>query len=305
MKITIYLYLNNKLKNMANFGGDKLIAKAVISKPKLKRVSKEIFVSVGENIPVRIILFGGVDLTLNGDTGNAAVIATYVKTYALSKNITLKEEEIKSYNSPWLYPINGSSTKKGVYTYEDMMKDQIYDPVFLEMNRKKYDRDKGLCVVYGYSLGGQYALGFVKYLKEKKINVDVLYTIDGAKGPGSGAKDLGIYSPDNFKIKTIVPSNVKLNINIYQTKKSKIGSRGFPNTSESNNTIIKNVDVSSYSNIKGVPISHDNIDEYTGLFVVQSIINTLVGKNQIANMSSLEIMDIINRYDKKSDGLFY
>jgi len=53
---------------------------------------------------------------------------------------------------------------------------------------------------------------------ENNINVDLLITIDSAKG-----------YPGMIVVKTNVQDNVKLNLNIYQTNYSDIGSRVFPN----------------------------------------------------------------------------
>ena len=107
------------------------------------------------------------------------------------------------------------------------------------------------------SLGGNILMYCLEELKKKNINVDLLITIDSAKG-----------YPGMIAVKTDVPDNVKLNLNIYQTNYSDVGSRGFPN---SGNNVI-NIDLSDARNSKNEEIVHSNIDEYTMLFAVQNIL---------------------------------
>lgn len=64
-------------------------------------------------------------------------------------------------------------------------------------------------IVYGYSYGGDFAVELAGKLKEKGIQVDLLITVDASDG------FLG-----NSTVNSIIPDNVKVNLNIYQTDDS-------------------------------------------------------------------------------------
>ena len=74
---------------------------------------------------------------------------------------------------------------------------------------------------------------------------------------------------------------LKLNLNIYQTNYSDIGSRGFPNNGKN----VINIDLSDVKNSKNEEIVHSNIDEYTVLFTAQNILY------KILNINKLEILN--------------
>jgi len=254
--------------------------------------------SINKKNSIRIILFGGVDILGEGDYGNAKNIGKYIELYSQSKNIELEKGDIQVYNSP--YMILSTTTNK--YTTSDIIEEQIYDVVYKKLFiDRAFDKKNGLCIIYGYSFGGQYAIGLSKYLNRKGVFITALYTIDGAKGPGSASKSLGIPTPPNFKVDTTIPSNVRFNLNIYQTNRSNIGSRGFPNTG-STSTLIKNIDLTSSVNIKGDEILHDNIDEYTSGMITQSVIYFLQNNHSIMKMNESDIKDAIKRFDNE---LFY
>lgn len=104
-------------------------------------------------------------------------------------------------------------------------------------------------VIYGYSWGGETATELTKDLKKAGYNVDLLITVDAAKGPF------------NFTVERTIPDNVKKNVNFYQTTSSRIGSRGGANQAEDpKKTRISNIMVNRYFDKK---IDHGNIDEAT------------------------------------------
>ncbi len=64
-------------------------------------------------------------------------------------------------------------------------------------------------IVYGYSYGVDVAVDLTEALKEVGIPVDLLVTVDGSDGP-----------LQNSTVNTKIPSNVKTNLNVYQTDDS-------------------------------------------------------------------------------------
>ena len=105
-------------------------------------------------------------------------------------------------------------------------------------------------IMYGYSWGGETVVELSKDLKKLGYNVDLLITVDAAKGPVS-----------DFVTERVIPDNVVENINFYQTTKSNIGSRGDENKAKDDTkTNIQNIKVDEYF---GEDIDHGNIDEAT------------------------------------------
>ena len=95
-------------------------------------------------------------------------------------------------------------------------------------------------------------------LKKENIAVSLLVTVDAAAGP------------ENGKVKRTVSSNVKTNVNLYQTNPSKIGSHGDANKKEEgSNTTVVNVDLTKITN------EHGQIDKVALLAVVNQILNDL------------------------------
>jgi len=95
-------------------------------------------------------------------------------------------------------------------------------------------------------------------------------------------------------VKNNVPDNVRLNLNIYQTNYSNIGSRGFPNNGKN----VINIDLSDIKNSKNDKIVHSNIDEYTMLFAAQNILYKMQNINILETMNRNDIWDKIALYDK-------
>ena len=121
-------------------------------------------------------------------------------------------------------------------------------------------------IVYGYSWGGDTSVELAEMLQSKNISVDLLLTVDAAKGPLSSTVDRQI------------PGNVKENINWYQTTPSKHGSRGGMNSAKKSNTIIINIIFD-----KAGQTNHGNIDEQLLPIIEEIIKNTIINSSQEEN----------------------
>lgn len=190
----------------------------------------------------RILLFGGVDVYNDGSYGSNKTLGTYLEKIALSEKykIPLQKGDIKIVNSPLL-----GNEIDGKDIYKDI----------LNLVKKNFDTKNGILILYGYSWGGQLLMEFLKFFKESNININLLLTVDSAKGYVS------------FSVNNDVTSNVKYNLNFYQTKKSLIGSKGGPNEGAN----VKNVNLTGEKTSKGEDVTHGNIDEYTLLYCAQVI----------------------------------
>jgi len=136
---------------------------------------------------------------------------------------------------------------------------------------------RGKLIIYGYSLGGFNAMAltysiyarlsffeattnrFARYIVSGvsdalwcRPRVDLLLTIDPARGPGSGSAQRRIFSA------------VRLNINYYQTHESRIYSRGGPTTAMVPElTEIRNFNWSSRYTGDQRQLAHGRLDEDT------------------------------------------
>lgn len=121
------------------------------------------------------------------------------------------------------------------------------------------DVEGGQAIIQGYSYGGVLDNHLSKRLKEVKLDVNLLVTVGAAAGPESSDVD------------RTVSSNVKKNLNYFQTTPSLIRSRGDRNKKEdgNNKSTIRNIDVSKITN------EHRIIYEKLLLNVVNDILNHL------------------------------
>lgn len=215
----------------------------------------------------RILLFGGVDVFNDGRYGSNKTLGTYLEKIALlgKYKIPLQKGDIKIVNSP-------------LFGNEVDGKD-IYNDI-LNLVKKNFDTKNGVLILYGYSWGGQLLMEFLKFFKESKININLLLTVDPAKGYVS------------FSVNNDVTSNVKHNLNLYQTKKSLIGSKGGPNEGAN----VKNVDLTGAKNFKGEEVTHSNIDEYTLLYCAQVIAYALKGIYSFKDRTETQIKNDIKNY---------
>ncbi|WP_169628037.1 RHS repeat domain-containing protein [Flavobacterium soli] len=70
-------------------------------------------------------------------------------------------------------------------------------------------QDGDSVIIYGYSYGVDVAVELTEALKAQNCNVELLVTVDGSDGPLM-----------NSTVNTAIPSNVKKNVNVYQTEDS-------------------------------------------------------------------------------------
>ena len=215
----------------------------------------------------KILLFGGADFFNDGSYGSNSALGTYIEKIALSKkyNIPLQKGDIIVVNSPLIG--------------NEMDGKDIFNDV-LNLVKKNFDLKKGVLILYGYSWGGQLLMEFLKFFKESKVNINLLLTVDPAKGWVS------------FTVNNDVTSNVKHNLNLYQTKLSSIGSRGGPN--EGSN--VKNVNLTGEKDAKGDLVTHSTIDEYTLLYCAQIITYALKGIYTYKDRSESQIKKDIKVY---------
>jgi hypothetical protein len=121
---------------------------------------------------------------------------------------------------------------------------------------------------YGYSLGGHTANQAIKALNLDNIKVTLFYAVDAALGGLSRGME--------------VSSNVERLINVYQTDRSYIGSRGYPaRRMEGNNTTqITNINYDNLKSVQGFG-SHGFMDDDTYepvLILFQNQMLMLIGK---------------------------
>lgn len=74
--------------------------------------------------------------------------------------------------------------------------------------KENYTKGEKL-VIYGYSYGGDFAVELAKELKKEGITVDLLVTVDASDGP-----------LNNTTVDDVVPDNVGVAVNFFQSKKS-------------------------------------------------------------------------------------
>jgi len=215
----------------------------------------------------KIILLGGADPYNEGQYGLNKEIGRVLAISAQRKKIPFKKGDITIFNAP---------------LFVNDFNQDIVKPLIAAI-KKNFDRTNGKVILYGYSLGGNTLMYCLEELKKNNITVDLLITIDSAKG-----------YPGMISVKTNVPDNVKLNLNIYQTKYSDIGSRGFPNNGKN----VINIDLSGVKNSKNEEIVHSNIDEYTMLFVAQNILYKMQNIDILETMNKNDLLKKIALYDK-------
>jgi len=205
-----------------------------------------------------VVVFAGADLSSTRGLGETSKIVSGVRDGYIARNGGV----VKNFHSSF-FVFKGFPTESGRRAPEadpyDVATQEAYD--YIKSNRT----EDGQVMIYGYSFGGVLANHLAKRLKKDGINVNYLVTIDAAKGPNSDDVD------------RTVSDNVEDNLNIYQTKKSAIGSRGGKNTREDGSEKgIKNEIMVSYidENGKKQSVVHSNIDDAT----LQRVINELIEK---------------------------
>ena len=206
-----------------------------------------------------IVLFAGADIYSNGGKGSTDDIVQGVKNGYVAQN----GGSIKNFSSTLAKTKYVRTHRGGVTSIEAMSYDEATQSAYEYIKENR--TEDGQVIIYGYSYGGVLANHLAKRLKKDGITVNFLVTIDAANGPGS----------DN--VDRTIDDNVEDNLNVYQTKKSSIGSRGGKNTRNdgSENGIRNEISVSyTDENGKKETTTHSNIDEAT----LQRIITELIEK---------------------------
>jgi len=183
------------------------------------------------NSKYKVLLSGGADFSNDGTYGSNKQLAQYIETIALSSKykIPLQKGDIQVVNSPlFANEIDGKDVYNGIF----------------EIVKKNFDYNNGTLILYDYSWGGQLLMEFLKFFKQSGIKISLLLTVDAAKGLV------------NFAVNNDVTSNVRNNLNLYQTVISSIGSHGGPNERK----VVKNVNLTGEKNPKGESVVHSNID---------------------------------------------
>lgn len=239
----------------------------VLDTSKLFSYDDEINSSQTTKSKYKVLLFGGIDYYNEGAYGTNKQLAQYVETIALSNKykIPLQKGDIQVVNSP-------------LFANEVEGKD-IYNEI-LEIAKENFDYNNGTLILYGYSWGGQLLMEFLKFFKQSSIKISLLLTVDAAKGPVS------------FAVNNDVTSNVRYNLNLYQTVSSSIGSHGAPNEGRG----VKNVNLTGVKNPKGESVVHSNIDEYTLLYSAQVIVYALKNIYSFNNFTETKIKQQIHIY---------
>jgi len=208
-----------------------------------------------------VVVFAGADISSNGGLGETGKIVQGVK----DGHITARGGAIQNFASKyWKVSVGRPSSMGPSVSFDveglDEATQGAYD--YIKQNKS----EDGQVTIYGYSYGGVLANHLSKRLKKDGINVNFLVTIDAAKGPNSDDVDRK------------VEDNVEDNLNIYQTKKSSVGSRGGKNTrSDGSEKGIRNEISVSYTDENGKKQTtvHSNIDDATLQRVISEILKKL------------------------------
>lgn len=152
-------------------------------------------------------------------SGHTGIIYQNVETYAKQLNLNVT----------------------GILIAPDVTQDAGVARGFIFLKENYIEGD--LVLVYGYSYGGDNAVNMTEKAEESGIPIDFMIIVDSADGPLL-----------NISVDTSVPENVKYTVNIYQTKHSRILSRGYEHTAEGSNMVV-NIDATAED------IEHSNIQE--------------------------------------------
>ena len=206
-----------------------------------------------------VVIFAGADISSNGGLGETGKIVQGIEI----GHTKARGGSVNNFVSK-LMKVRAVPTPVGtVYALDDVSLDDATAEAY---NYIKNNRtEDGQVLIYGYSYGGVLANHLSKRLKKDGIKVNFLVTIDAAKGPNSDDVDRK------------VDDNVDENLNIYQTKKSSVGSRGGKNTrKDGSEKGIRNEISVSYTDENGKKQTtvHSNIDDAT----LQRVINEILKK---------------------------
>ena len=185
----------------------------------------------------KVIIIGGADIASKGLSSTIKSIAKDIRNFSNEHSLNYT---VTAFNNSPADPAQFSA----------------YDYI-----KQNYTPGEPL-IIYGYSLGGTSAVQLTKMLQADNINVSLLVTVDAA---------LSL-----FDHPVQIPSNVDININIYQTSRLNIlGSRGHPSEPVfgNNSTTIINWnfdDIVKATKEKGSE-AHGAMDEDTKYFSLYAI----------------------------------
>lgn len=206
-----------------------------------------------------VIAFGGGDIWGTGDKGIAPSIISKIN----AQHIYSAGGKSKSFASQYVgvSPDNKNQLDKATQ--------EAYD--FIKSNYNISNGENvtgGKVIIEGYSMGGVLANHLSERLRADNISVDLLVTIDAAAGPKTD------------KVDRTISSNVKKNINIYQTTESSVGSRGAPNIADdiSKTQVVNNNYTGYCAGEDNTKVEHSTIDDITESRVVKDIVDALGGE---------------------------
>jgi RHS repeat-associated protein len=197
-----------------------------------------------------VVVFGGGDFRNKKDKGGAPLLVQRVQQEYLNKKGGKGDAFYSKY---W-------GTSPDDPESLDEATQGAYDYVLANYNKENgKDVEGGKVILEGYSYGGVMVTHLAGRLKKANIPVSLLVTVDAAAGP------------ETKNVNRTIPSNVKENLNVFQTNPSFIvGSHGGANKKEENsNTNIVNVDLTKITD------EHGKIDEITLRGVVNQILKDL------------------------------
>jgi len=225
--------------------------------------------SYAKNDPTRYVDIGG------QGPGDKVIIFTGAILVPAYQKVTptmlyIEDQVAKSTGAVTMYPTT--------YIEND---DNYIKSAVTEIKSWREANPHGKLAIVGYSYGGVVAMKLSRALDKENLGVDLLVTLDAANGTGSD------------KIDRTIPSNVKKNVNYYETNaknvplglKSLMSSKGGPNSraAGNNTTQIKNID--------------DSKSQYTGK---EDYYNGTVNHYNIDDLRKKDIVSDVNQCEEET-----
>jgi len=199
-----------------------------------------------------MVSFGGGDWKGTGDQGTAA---PEVANLVNKKNFEENGGSAKSFSSAFVNVDPSNSDDLDAATQE------AYDYI-----KQNYDAAKGgIIAIYGYSMGGVMATHLASRLEADGVTVSILVTVDAAAAWKTSS------------VSRLIPTNVLVNVNYYQTEESTVGSHGAANTAKSSSTKVFNINLTG-GKLGSTKVEHGTIDNFTLGPATAEILNVLEGR---------------------------
>ena len=210
-----------------------------------------------------VVVFAGADISTNRGLGETGTIVDKIK----ADYINNRGGSIQNFSSKYWKVTTSKPTSMGPAVSIDQEDPDASTQEAYDYVKANYEKGEKI-IIYGYSYGGVLANHLSKRLEEEGYTVDFLVTVDAAQG-----------GPRNdSRTDRTVSDNVKKNLNLYQTDKSPVGSRGSKNKREDGSEKgIQNEIVVSYTDANGKEqkVKHSNIDSATLQRVISEILKNL------------------------------